>query len=194
MGWDIGGFTGEFPTAELYLRSAAAAAFSPIMQYHSEFNHHRTPCADRTPWNVQERTGSELVVPTYRMFAHLRMALVPYLLHESAYAIHSGQPLVRPLCLAYPNDSRCWDVSDEYMLGRSMLVAPVLDTNVEMRTLYLPEGDWEDLWTGIPIAGGSMLEARAPVHRIPVYVLHGDRRLGMLDTQRLREVITRYSP
>ncbi|MEQ1735543.1 MAG: TIM-barrel domain-containing protein, partial [Rhodoglobus sp.] len=50
-GWDFAGFSGDVPTAELYLRSAAAATFVPIMQYHSEFNHHRTPSRDRTPWN-----------------------------------------------------------------------------------------------------------------------------------------------
>ena len=78
-GWDLAGFSGEIPDAELYLRSAAMAAFCPIMQYHSEFNHHRVPSRDRTPWNIAERTGDPRVLPTYRAFARLREALVPYL-------------------------------------------------------------------------------------------------------------------
>lgn len=48
--WDHGGFSGELPSAELYLRTGAMAVLSPIMQYHAEFNHHRTPSRDRTPW------------------------------------------------------------------------------------------------------------------------------------------------
>ncbi|MCY7405583.1 MAG: hypothetical protein LH475_13345 [Cryobacterium sp.] len=53
------GFAGEIPDAELYLQAMAASAFVPIMQYHSEFNHHRTPSVDRTPWNIAERTGDD---------------------------------------------------------------------------------------------------------------------------------------
>ena len=65
-GWDFAGFSGEIPTPELYLRSAAAATFVPIMQYHSEFNFHRTPSRDRTPWNIAERSGDDSVIPTFR--------------------------------------------------------------------------------------------------------------------------------
>ena len=56
------------PTAELYLRAMAASAFVPIMQYHSEFNHHRTPSSDRTPWNIAERTGDDAGAPVSRKF------------------------------------------------------------------------------------------------------------------------------
>src|SRR5258706_14432640 len=75
-GWDLAGFSGELPSAELYMRSAAAACFAPIMPYHSE-HHQRTPSRARTPWNVAEQnvyvprgdwvdawTGEELVGPT----------------------------------------------------------------------------------------------------------------------------------
>ena len=50
-------------TPELYLRATAASTFMPIMQYHSEFNHHRLPLRDRTPWHVATMTGDERVVP-----------------------------------------------------------------------------------------------------------------------------------
>ena len=71
-GWDIGGFSGPLPSAELYLRSAAAACFAPIMQYHSEFNHHREPSRDRTPWNIAEQSDDPAVLDVFRQFAHLR--------------------------------------------------------------------------------------------------------------------------
>ena len=79
-GWDLAGFSGPVPSAELYLRAAAASTFVPIMQYHSEFNHHRTPSRDRTPWNLAEQTGDERVLEVFRGFAQLRERLVHYLL------------------------------------------------------------------------------------------------------------------
>ncbi len=82
-GWDIGGFSGEIPDAELYVRGAAMAAFCPIMQYHSELNFHRQPSRDRTPWNIAERTGHPEVIDIYRHFAKLRLSLMPYLQAEA---------------------------------------------------------------------------------------------------------------
>jgi alpha-D-xyloside xylohydrolase len=169
MGWDIGGFTGDFPTSELYLRSAATAAFSPIMQYHSEFNHHRTPNADRTPWNVQQRTGDTRVVPVYRMFAKLRMAMVDYLKEEAQYAIDHAQPFVRPLFFIAPEDPIVWTISDEYLLGRYLLVAPVIEEGAVSRTVYLPKGSWTYLWTGKTITGGQSISIDSEVDTIALF-------------------------
>ncbi len=105
-GWDFAGFSGDVPTAELYLRSLAAATFVPIMQYHSEFNHHRTPSRDRTPWNIAERTGDERVLPVSRRFVQLRERLVPYLAEETRHAIAAGEPLMRPLFFDAPQRPR----------------------------------------------------------------------------------------
>src|SRR4030095_14940381 len=76
-GWDLAGFSGPLPSAELYLRATAPSTFVPIMQYHSEFNHHRTPSRDRTPWNIAEQTGDDRVLEVFRAFAHLRERLLP---------------------------------------------------------------------------------------------------------------------
>jgi len=78
-GWDLAGFSGPVPDAELYLRAAAMAALCPIFQYHAEHNHHRRPSGDRTPWNIAERTGDARVLPAFRRFARLRTRLAPYL-------------------------------------------------------------------------------------------------------------------
>ena len=68
-GWELAGFTGDIPTAELYVRSAAMAAFCPIMQYHAEskgeFNQ------DRTPWNIAERTNQKIAIEGYRFYANV---------------------------------------------------------------------------------------------------------------------------
>ena len=115
-GWDLAGFSGPVPDAELYLRAAAASAFMPIMQYHSEFNHHQLPLRDRTPWHVAETTGDDRVVPLFRSYADLRERLVPYLAEQAARTITTDRPLMRPLFFDHPAirrsgttpSSTCW--------------------------------------------------------------------------------------
>ncbi|MEN8240026.1 MAG: TIM-barrel domain-containing protein, partial [Actinomycetota bacterium] len=94
--WDLGGFSGPLPTAELYKRSAAFAAFCPLMQYHSEHNEHQEPLADRTPWNVAKQTNDPTVVDDYRFYARLRMNLIPYLYTSGASSSRGGLPIMRP--------------------------------------------------------------------------------------------------
>jgi len=171
-GWDIAGFSGDLPSGELYKRAAAMAAFCPIMQYHSELNDHRRPLADRTPWNVAEHAGDSDVTSAYRFYARLRMNLIPYLLALGTEATNTGLPLMRTLALEYPNDPRAVQIDDQFLLGPDVLVAPVLTPGVEERSVYLPERNWWDLWTGAPVPAG-WITAPAPVDTIPVFVRGG---------------------
>ena len=183
-GWDLAGFSGEIPTAELYLRSAAAAAFVPIMQYHSEFNHHRTPSRDRTPWNIADRTGDERVLPVFRAFTELRERLVPYLAAEARRAIAAGEPLMRPLFFDHPDDDEIWRHPLQWMLGDSLLIAPVTEEGATAVRAYLPTGDWVDAFTGDAVSGGVVLERPTPIEELPVWV-------RAADWPRLREVFGR---
>ncbi|RIQ24357.1 glycoside hydrolase family 31 protein [Jiangella rhizosphaerae] len=169
-GWDLAGFSGDVPDAELYLRAAAASAFMPIMQYHSEFNHHRLPLRDRTPWNVAERTGDPRVLPVFRRFAHLRERLVAYLSSSAASAVAGGAPLMRGLFFDHPGDESAWSVADrQFLLGDSLLVAPVLSPDASAWDVYLPSGSWVDVWTGEPVPGGQVVTRPVPIDEIPVY-------------------------
>ena len=168
-GWDFAGFSGDVPTAELYLRSLAAATFVPIMQYHSEFNHHRTPSRDRTPWNIAERTGDERVLPVSRRFVQLRERLVPYLATEARHAIGAGEPLMRPLFFDVPDDPAVWEHPVQWMLGRDILVAPVIEPATGTWTVHLPAGEWIDAFSGAPVAAGRV-ERSVPIDELPVYV------------------------
>jgi alpha-glucosidase (family GH31 glycosyl hydrolase) len=169
-GWDLAGFSGDIPDAELYLRSAAAAAFVPIMQYHSEFNHHRTPSRDRTPWNIAERTGDDRVIPVFRAFTELRERLVPYLAEEAARAVATGEPLMRPLFFDAPADDRVWDYPLQWMLGDALLVAPVTTPGAATATAYLPPGSWRDAFTGERLDGGRVVDRPTPIDELPVWV------------------------
>lgn len=169
-GWDHGGFSGPLPSAELYLRTTAQACFSPIMQYHAEFNHHRTPNRDRTPWNVGERTGDERVVPVYRRFAVLRDRLVEELDTQARAGLARGLPLLRPLCLSWPDDPVVWEHPLQYQLGDDLLVAPVTEPGASRWSLYVPDGTWVDPWDGTEVVGPTLHAVDAPLDRIPLLV------------------------
>ncbi|WP_422934816.1 TIM-barrel domain-containing protein [Sinomonas sp. P47F7] len=168
-GWDFAGFSGDIPTSELYLRSAEAAAFVPIMQYHSEFNHHRKPLRDRTPWNIQERTADERVIPAFRELAHLRERLIPYLTRQARECIRQGTALMKPLFFDHPADPGVWERPLQWMLGEDLLVSPVTEEGATVWTTYLPEGEWVDVWTGQVHQGKQDVATEAPLGRIPVF-------------------------
>ncbi len=168
-GWDLAGFSGDVPTAELYLRSTAAAAFVPIMQYHSEFNHHRKPSRDRTPWNIAERSGDERVLPVFRRFAQLRERLVPYLAEEARRAVAAGEPLMRPLFFDAPHADEAFAHPFQWMLGDSLLVAPVVEEGAGSVRAWLPDGEWVDAFRGTQHTGG-VLERDVPIDEAAVWI------------------------
>jgi alpha-glucosidase (family GH31 glycosyl hydrolase) len=167
-GWDIGGFSGELPTADLYLRSAAMSVFTPIMQYHAEFNAHRSPSHDRTPWNMQEQTGDERVVDTFRAFVNLRTKLMPYILAEARYSAESGQPMMRALQLLDKNAS-----DYQYLFGRDLLVTPITEPDATEWKVYLPAGTWINFWTREVVTGGREISVPVPIDQLPVFVREG---------------------
>ncbi len=168
-GWDIAGFSGEIPSAELYLRATGMAAFTPIMQYHSEFNNHQQPNHDRTPWNIAERCNAPEVIEIYRKFSQLRMRLIPYIESEAQHCSETGEPMMRPLFLDWSDDPQAWQVTDQYLFGRDILIAPVLEQGASRRKIYLPAGEWADFWTGESVIGGQWIERDAPLDLIPAY-------------------------
>ena len=172
-GWDLAGFGGEIPSAELYLRAAAAATFCPIMQYHSEFNEHRLPCRDRTPWNIAERTGDSGAISIYRHYANVRMNLLPYVYSEAWHSAQTGLPLMRAMWLECPDDPICRDLEDQYFFGRALLVAPVFEEGARHRQVYLPQGRWFDLWGHAVHEGATWVDCATPRDVIPVFVRQG---------------------
>ncbi|HEY7722509.1 MAG TPA: TIM-barrel domain-containing protein [Pedococcus sp.] len=173
-GWDLGGFSGPVPDSELYLRSTAAATFMPVIQYHSEFNHHQLPLRDRTPWHVADTNGDPEVVEVFRRYAALRERLVSYLRVSAARTVATDAPLMRGLFFDWPHDPQVWSHPAEYLLGDSLLVHPVTEPGAQRWETYLPEGEWVDVWTGEQLAGGREVTKDVTGHVIPVYCKAGD--------------------
>lgn len=169
--WDLAGFTGSFPSAELYLRSAAQATFSPVMQYHSE-KADPVPSEARTPWNVQARSGNTSVVPTFAKFANVRMNLLPYTYTEASNSAATGAPMMQAMAYAYPGDSQAAARDQQYLYGRNLLVAPITSAGATSKELYLPAGEWYDLWNGGRALGGTKTYS-AGLDTIPVYAKAG---------------------
>lgn len=172
-GWDLAGFSGAVPDAELYVRAVAASTFMPVMQYHSEFHHHEPPLRDRTPWNVADATGDASVVDVFRRYALLRERLVPYLAEQAAAAVATSRPLMRGLFFDHGDDEQVWQHPTQFQLGDDLLVSPVLEPGVTTWPVYLPAGEWVDVWTGERVAGGRDLHRAVPRDEVPVYCRAG---------------------
>ncbi len=171
-GWDFAGFSGEVPSTELYLRAAEAAVFSPIMQYHSEYNHHRKPSRDRTPWNVAERNGTPELLDAFRRLVALRERLVPYLAAQGRKAVEERLPLMRAMFFA-TDDERQWEFPEQYLLGDDLLVAPVTEPGATEKVIFVPPGAWVDAWTGNRVVGPTVHTSESPIGFPPVMIQAG---------------------
>ncbi|MCM3731150.1 DUF4968 domain-containing protein [Fictibacillus nanhaiensis] len=172
MSWDLAGFTGSYPTAELYKRSTSQAAFSPVMQFHSE-KASPSPSEERSPWNAASRTGDNSIIPMFAKYTNTRMNLLPYIYSEAKKTSNTGVPLMRAMVLDYPNDVNTHGLNEQYMFGDNLLVAPIVNEGETNKSVYLPNGEWIDFWHGAQRPGGRTISYYAGVDDIPVFVKAG---------------------
>jgi alpha-glucosidase/alpha-D-xyloside xylohydrolase len=182
-GTDTGGFvpTKEL-TGELYVRWFQFSAFTPL------FRSHGRTWKLRLPWGwdtgefgpVEAQSGpdkSELhnaeVEPVCKKYLELRYRLLPYNYTLMREACDTGLPPMRALWLHYPGDEEAVKLGDEYLWGRDLLVAPVVEKGAKSRKLYLPEGTWYDWWTGKATAGKKWVERPVDLATLPLYVRAG---------------------
>ena len=174
-GFDIAGFAGPLPTPDLYRRATQLACFCPVMQWHSEPDggqfRELMPGAEgnneRSPWNMERAYALPGFAEEMRFWHELRVKLLPYLLKTARECAAENRPMLRPLVYYWPGDARAADCADEFLLGRDILVAPLLEENAARRRVYLPEGEWRDFFTGEAHIGPAELvcpcEGRLPV-------------------------------
>lgn len=161
-GSDIGGF-GSDTTPELLVRFYEAAVFVPFFRNHSAMGTRR-----QEPWQFDETT-----IDAVRKTVKLRYRFIPYIYDLAHECEKTGAPIVRPLVYEYPVDKHVRNISDEYMLGSFVLVAPVIAPGKEAREVYLPDGDWYDYYTGEKYSGGRYILADAPLDKVPVFIKAG---------------------
>jgi len=157
-GSDIAGYAGT-QTKELFIRWSQFAVFCPLMQIHMTSN--------LGPWDFGEEA-----LDIFRKYAVLRMQLFPYLYNAVHEAVNTGMPVIRPMALAFQDDAEARKNIYQFMFGADLLVAPIYQPGTH-RTVYLPEGDWIDFWSGETLAGEQYIEVEAPLDKIPLYVRAG---------------------
>jgi len=106
-----------------------------------------------------------------RELFRLRMSLVPYLYAAFNEYREIGLPPTRALVLDYPDDKEAQKIDDQFMLGRSLMVAPIASGS--KRSVYLPKGEWFDFYTGERLSGGRRIEVEKGLDAMPLYVQSG---------------------
>lgn len=167
--FDIGGFFGELPGSELYIRSTEMAVFCPVMQYHSS-PPDDSGNNDRTPWNISGWNNDPSVIDIYRRYANIRMNLLPYIYREAGSIARNCEPFMRHLVIDFPDDPNVYGIDDEYLFGRDMLIAPVITEGSRQRDIYLPDGEWVDFWDGSVYTGSGLINYPCGIDRIPVFI------------------------
>lgn len=161
-GHDIGGFYGEGPSPELYIRWAQAGCLSPLTRFHG--------LGPREPWAFGPE--AERIVTAA---IELRYRLLPYLLSVAHRSSAEGLPLMRPLVLEHPHDPELALVDHEFLLGEDLLVVAVLDDGpgTARTPVVLPPGRWYEWFTGAVHDGPARLEMEVPLDRFPLFVRAG---------------------
>jgi alpha-glucosidase len=167
FGSDVGGFIG-YPSPELYTRWLEAGVFHPLFITHSGNENHTLD-----PWSF----GGELEAINRRTL-ELRYRLLPYLYNSFYQSTQTGLPIMRALVLDFPDDRAVMDLTpdsltNEFLFGNDMLVAPVVNDGETERSVYLPADTWYDFWSGKRYTGPATVTVDAPLGFIPMFARAG---------------------
>lgn len=164
---DIGGYTSFFNlkrSEELYMRWCEMNAFSPLMRGHEGLN----------PDLNAQHDASDRVLALDAKMTDYHVALKPYIKSAVEYNAKTGVGVVRPLFFYY-DEKQAYEECYEYLLGRDILVAPVIEpskgkaNSVPKRNVYLPDDEWVYLWNGKEYCGGNYT-IDAPIGEPPVFI------------------------
>lgn len=175
---DIGGFRNGDPTTEyfreLVVRWFQFGAFCPLFRLHGVREPGPLVGSGQTGAPNEVWSFGEEAYGLIREQLALRERIRPYVMEQMATASATGVPPMRALFLEFPEEAPAWGVSDQFMLGPDVLVAPVTALGVRERDVYLPVGaSWVDAWTGERVEKNGWVTADAPLEHIPVYLREG---------------------
>ena len=178
---DIGGFhDGDISDPkfqELLIRWFQYGAFCPVMRLHGNRMPYQKPLdttgggrcssgADNEIWSFGEENFQIM-----KKYIEIREKMRPYTRRLMKEASETGSPIMRPLFYHFPEDSKVWEMKDEFLFGDKVLVAPVTEYLQREREVYLPAGSsWKDAHSGEIYQGGQTVTAAAPLDVIPVFI------------------------
>jgi len=184
-GTDIGGFHPDRNrdyTGELYTRWFEFAAFCPLFRSHGRtwqlhlpwgWNTGETGPVESRPTPDPSELHNAAVEPICRKYDDLRYELLPYTYTIAREAHDTGLPLMRALWLEFPNDLEAAKLGGEFLWGKNLLIAPVVEKGATSCSVYLPKGNWFDWWNGEKISGGKWIERPVDLATMPIYVCAG---------------------
>lgn len=138
------------PTEELYIRWVQANALLPAMQF------------SIPPWAYSQAT-----VNLTKKFVDLHVAHAPTLIALAKKVPH-GEPIIRPMWYAAPEDPKSFTIADQFMVGEDLMVAPVVEEKARQRSVYFPPGSWLDQH-GKVYSGSSLATVLAPLEELPYF-------------------------
>lgn len=153
---DISGFEST-ASPDVYKRWVAFGLLSTHSRLHGNNSY-------RVPWLFDEEA-----VDVLRYFTKLKSTLMPYIFSKSVEASKEGIPVMRAMLLEFPDDPGCNYLDLQYMLGDSLLVAPVFTESGDV-SYYLPAGKWTDFVTGETKTGGSWTKENHGFMSLPLLV------------------------
>ncbi|WP_394836841.1 alpha-galactosidase [Pendulispora rubella] len=156
------------PSKQVLVRWAQAAAAMPLLY------------SSTSPRGYDEET-----VRLYREAVRLHGRLLPYILKQKDRAIAEGEPMMKPLFFEFPHDTAAYEITDEWLLGDSLLAAPVV-ADAQTRNVHLPEGTWFDVAQRREVHGPiDLRDYPADMGTLPLFV-----RLGTADEATLRRAVS----
>jgi alpha-D-xyloside xylohydrolase len=153
---DIGGFENT-ATPDLYKRWAAFGLLSSHSRLHGSQSY-------RVPWLFDEEACDVL-----RYFTKLKSTLMPYLFSTSVETTLTGLPVMRAMVLEFMDDAACEQLDRQYMLGESLMVAPIFNDQ-GIAKYYLPEGRWTNFLSGSIVEGGRWIREQHDYFSLPLMV------------------------
>lgn len=181
VGHDVGGFSGDKPEPELFVRWVQNGVMHPRFTIHS-WNDDQT---------VNEAWMYPEITPAIRSAIELRYRLLPYLYTLLWQAHADDEPMLRPTFLDHQHDTQTFAECDDFLLGRDLLVASVVEPGARQRQLWLPDNQdgWYDFYSHQWFAGGQWVTLDAPLEKLPLLVRAGaglplSERISHVDAQK----------
>ena len=164
---DIGGFVSGNPGdpgyRELFMRWFQFGVFNPILRVHGTRSTNQNEL-----WSYG--TEAQKILASYDT---LRYRLLPYIYSLAWMGTSQGYTPMRGLIMDFRTDEHSATISDQFMFGPAFLVNPVTDPGVDSRRVYLPKAKWHDFWRGSSVEGSRMVDASAPIDKLPLFVRAG---------------------
>lgn len=176
-GYDLGGFMRknkkegnadeqQFDIDNICRRVCQSMIFCPMPRMHNGDS-----ARPKWPWNCPKETRE-----LYKECLTFRYRFIPNIFSYAINGSRTGEPIIRPLFYNDIKDTKLYGINDEFFLGKDILIAPVVEKGALSRTVYLPKGNWVNLWTGEQHEGEKNIECECPMYKkegLPVFVRVG---------------------